>query len=92
MFLSYSYTTKWILYTLCMVLFFSCNQYDSSWAKTLDLTLIPAYNIDQDQLIYQYYEKFGFTDICIHHRSYFILENFSPTQEWKVTPITQEDL
>lgn len=40
-----------------------------------------------NNIVYQFYEKFGFTDICIHHRIVVKVEEFNPTSEWYFLPI-----
>ncbi|NMM50858.1 hypothetical protein [Marinigracilibium pacificum] len=58
--------------------------------NTPNLKLASDYNIDSNQLVYQYYQKFGFTDVCEDIRMVAKL-NKSPNFK-KRLPITDNDL
>ena len=55
-----------------------------------NLTLAAEYNIDSTQIVYQYYQKFGWTDVCEDIRMVAKLNN-SPNFK-KRLPITEVDL
>ncbi|MEL6850491.1 MAG: hypothetical protein AAFP92_18365 [Bacteroidota bacterium] len=71
----------------------ACNSNENGDAEFLPHPgYIKGYEIEKDQILYQYFEKFGFTDICIHIRSYFAVENWSITDGWKELPMTSKDI
>lgn len=55
-----------------------------------NMTLASEYKVDSTQLVYQYYQKFGFTDVCEDIRMVAKLYN-SPNFK-KRLPITEDDL
>ena len=55
-----------------------------------NMSLASEYKIDSTQLVYQYYQKFGFTDLCEDIRMVAKLNN-SPNFK-KRLPITEDDL
>lgn len=55
-----------------------------------NMNLASQYKIDSTQLVYQYYQKFGFTDVCEDIRMVAKLNN-SPDFKKKL-PITEDDL
>jgi len=55
-----------------------------------NMDLASEYKIDSTQLVYQYYQKFGFTDVCEDIRMVAKLNN-SPNFK-KRLPITDDDL
>lgn len=55
-----------------------------------NMDLAYKYSLDSTQLVYQYYQKFGFTDICEDIRMVAKLNN-SPNFKKKL-PITKIDL
>lgn len=55
-----------------------------------NMNLALEYKIDSTQLVYQYYQKFGFTDVCEDIRMVAELNN-SPNFK-KRLPITEDDL
>ena len=55
-----------------------------------NMNLASEYKIDSTQLVYQYYQKYGFTDVCEDIRMVAKLNN-SPNLN-KRLPITEEDL
>lgn len=55
-----------------------------------NMVLASEYKIDSTQLVYQYYQKFGFTDVCEDIRMVAKLNN-SPNFK-KRLPITEDDL
>ena len=55
-----------------------------------NMNLATEFEIDSTQLVYQYYQKFGFTDVCEDIRMVSKLKD-SPNFKKKL-PITQDDL
>jgi hypothetical protein len=82
--------TKWIFPLLLLVLS-SCSLKQPP-KRLPDLSLIKPFTAVRNGILYQYYEKFGFTDVCVHYRSYFRTNRFSPTQEWLKLPISPSDI
>lgn len=58
----------------------------------LSSLLINEYKIKPNAILYQYYEKYGFTDICIHTRAYFKYTNFKKEKNWKKLPLSTTDI
>ena len=56
-----------------------------------DTSLITGLKIEPTQILYQYFEKIGFTDVCLNTRSYFLLQDYTPDQSWNVLPISDSD-
>ena len=80
----------YIILVLVLV-FISCNSNNDDGRKMPKSSFIIGYEVHEDQILYQYYEKFGFTDICVHTRSYFTAKDFSVTNEWMPLPMTKKD-
>lgn len=79
-------------YILVFLVIVSCSANDHKNSKLPSKTFINGYEIKSEQILYQFFEKFGFTDICIHSRSYFKINKFSATDDWKPLPMNAEDV
>lgn len=69
---------------------FGC-QGDKSKLKC-DTNLIEEKNVKENNIIYQYYEKFGFTDVSKHYRSLYTIDNFVLPEKLDKLPIKKSDL
>ncbi len=81
---------KHISLLLIALFFTSCSGKEET--NKLNLALISNKKISADQVCYQFYEQFGFTDLCEHYRTLYYLDQFKPTKHWKALPITKSDL
>lgn len=73
----------------------NCNSYtnkDSNENSKPNLSLISIKNINSTEVYYQFYEKYGFTDVCEHYRTLFYFPKFKPNSKWKKLPISNCDL
>ncbi len=58
-----------------------------------NLALVKDHSISVDDVYYQFYEKYGFTDACVHYRTLYKCNKFRPSSSgWKRLPITSTDL
>ncbi|MBL7787793.1 MAG: hypothetical protein JNM36_17930 [Chitinophagales bacterium] len=65
----------------------------SATQSTPDLALLTEKNSGTESVLYQFYEKFGFTDICEHYRNLYYCETIATDiGQWKKLPITANDL
>ena len=71
-------------------LFFSCEEKRNEDKLEPKPSLVTSHKIEVNQILYQFYEQYGFTDVCIHSRTYFKVKEFSPNSEWKKLPINKE--
>ena len=79
---------------LFIFLLVSCGTHNSSEKKSIlpDKSLVADYNIGTDQILYQYYEKFGFTDLCVHHRTLFYVHENIKLNNWNKLPMLEADI
>lgn len=57
-----------------------------------EVTDVIGMDISEENLVYQFYEKFGFTDLCEHHRILLEVDSFKVNETWQRLPISDESL
>jgi hypothetical protein len=57
-----------------------------------DIPEFEKYELENSKVLYQYYEKFGFTDVCTHSRMYFKASGITSGNGWKRLPFSKHDL
>jgi len=79
---------------LAFLVLVSCNTSSKKQSKNniTDISQLIGYKVEAKEIIYQYYEKYGFTDLCIHNRTYFVKENFKVNEQWKRMPLNELDI
>ncbi|BDD08912.1 hypothetical protein FUAX_13440 [Fulvitalea axinellae] len=82
--------TRFARVVLILLLFCSCTE-EKDVAREPDLSLVKHYGIGKEGILYQFYEKFGFTDVCEHSRTYFKIKNFKLDKTWKALPLSDKD-
>ena len=78
-----------VLFVLLQV---SCIKTNEKENKLPNSNLIKGYDVKSEDIFYQFYEEFGFDEVCIHNRAYFKIENFKLDNNWKKLPISKNDL
>lgn len=76
---------------MSIVFFVSCKEKELP-KSTPRVSLVKNYKVKEGDILYQYYEKFGSTDICIHGRTYFKHLGAINIKDWKKMPIDKNDL
>lgn len=67
--------------------------YNNEKNDSPNLSLVKDHTIAIDSVYYQFYEKYGFTDACLHYRTLYRCNEFKPlSSDWKRLPITSIDL
>lgn len=69
--------------------FFGCMS-SQKQENTVNITLAEEFGVDSKQLVYQYYQKFGFTDVCEDLR--MVANQKEAPKFEKSLPITTEDM
>jgi hypothetical protein len=82
----------WLL--LCLTgIFLSCGSDSGHKSEKLpNGDIIEGFGVSDDKILYQFYEKFGFTDVCTTNRAYFKADSFQIDEGWKSLPISARDL
>lgn len=75
---------------LLLLILFSCN---SDEKRLLPIeSLIPDEYGKNNVIIYQYYEEYGFTDLCSHNRALLLVKDWTITKGWKPLPMKLNDI
>lgn len=77
---------------LFLLLLVSCVTTTKENDKLPKSSLIKGYDVSNDDILYQFYEEFGFDEICTHTRSYFKVENFKTKEGWVKLPMSKKDV
>lgn len=79
-----------LVFGVLLVLVISCDE-EVKQEKLPEIVLVDSLNINPNNIVYQYYEKFGFTDVCTHYR--VLLKNDTEERSsWKKLPFKVGDL
>ena len=73
------------------LLLFGCVSENKNEISFPNPDLIKGYDVKQDKILYQYYEKYGFTDVCVNMRAYFKIESWS-NKGWHKLPMNAIDI
>jgi hypothetical protein len=80
---------KKIVGLLIISILVSCNSRNNNVPES---KFIKSIEVPESQILYQYYEKYGFTDVCIHSRSYFRVKDFQLDSQWRKLPVSNSDI
>lgn len=77
-----------------IILIFSCScTANISKDELPKSTLIKVkFPIKKSNILYQFYEEFGFGETCIHTRSLFRVDSFKINNNWKKLPMLKKDI
>jgi hypothetical protein len=70
----------------------SCNS-ETEEAETVQLSGMHTPGIKKQDVLYQFYQRYGFTDVCIHRRTLYKTNlNEGSLKGWKQLPMTKGDI
>jgi hypothetical protein len=79
---------KYTILLMSSIVFLSCPKNDNE----LNMDLISLKNISNNDVVYQFYEKFGFTETCEHYRNLYYCRTKIDIAEWHKLPISNNHL
>jgi hypothetical protein len=79
----------YLTFSICCV--YSCSPHVKE-EKLPDVHNVRQYKVAEKHVIYQYYEEYGFTDVCKHMRLCAIADSMQIDKQWKKLPLTAPDL